>query len=188
MMISAILLAAGSGSRFGGGKLLAQMPDGTSIGVASWRNLAAAISRCIVVVRADDSALRDMFEAEGAEVVECSDAHLGMSRSLIAGIRATSETDGWLIALGDMPYISPRTISAVSDAIASKALIALPTYHGSRGHPVGLSARLHDELLAVQGDEGAREVVKLHADDCQLIACDDDPGILRDIDTRADID
>jgi molybdenum cofactor cytidylyltransferase len=188
MMISAILLAAGSGSRFGGGKLLAQLPDGTPIGVASWRNMASAVSRCIVVVRAGDSALRHMFESEGAEVVECSDAHLGMSRSLIAGLRAASEADGWLIALGDMPYISPRTITAVSDAIASNALIALPTYHGSRGHPVGLSARLREELFTVQGDEGAREVVKRHTDDCLLVACDDDPGILRDIDTRADID
>jgi molybdenum cofactor cytidylyltransferase len=186
-MISAILLAAGSGSRFGGGKLLAQLPDGTPIGVASWRNLVSAISRCIVVVRAGDSALRDTLKAEGAEVVECGDAHIGMSRSLIAGLRATGESDGWVIALGDMPYIKPRTITAVSGAIAAHTLIAIPTYHGSRGHPVGLSARLREELLAVQGDEGAREVVKRHADDCLLIACDNDPGILRDIDTRADI-
>jgi molybdenum cofactor cytidylyltransferase len=187
-MISAILLAAGSGSRFGGGKLLAQLPDGTPIGVASWRNLASAVARCVVVVRAGDSALRHMFESEGAVVVECKDAHLGMSRSLIAGLGANMQADGWLIALGDMPYINPRTITAVSDAIASEALIALPTYHGSRGHPVGLSARLREELFAVQGDEGAREVVKRHADDCLLVECDDDPGILRDIDTRADID
>jgi len=187
-MISAILLAAGSGSRFGGGKMLAHLPDGTPIGVASWRNLASAVSRRIVVVRAGDNALKHMFESENADIVECSDAHLGMSRSLIAGLCATSEAEGWVVALGDMPYILPRSITAVSDAIASKALIVLPTYHGSRGHPVGLSARLREELLSVQGDEGAREVVKRHTDDCRLVACDDDPGILRDIDTRADID
>jgi molybdenum cofactor cytidylyltransferase len=187
-MICGILLAAGSGSRFGGGKLLAKLPDQTPIGVASWRNLARALSRCIAVVRSGDSALREMLEAEGAQIVECNDAHLGMSRSLITGLRATGDVDGWVIALGDMPYINPRTISLVSDAIAAQALIALPTYQGARGHPVGLSARLREELLAVQGDEGAREVVRRHADECCLIACDNDPGILHDIDTRSDID
>ncbi len=187
MVMSAILLAAGSGSRFGGGKLLARLPDRTPIGVASWRNLASAVSRCIAVVRTGDTALRDMLEAEGAQVVECSDAQNGMSRSLIAGLRATGDVDGWVIALGDMPYIRPATITKVLEAIGAGALIALPTYHGKRGHPVGLSARLRKELLEVQGDEGAREVVKRHADDCLLIECDD-PGILRDIDAREDID
>ncbi len=187
-MIYGVLLAAGSGSRFGGGKLLAQLPDQTPIGVASWRNLARALSRCIAVVRSGDSALRQMLEAEGAQIVECNDAHLGMSRSLIAGLHAAGDVDGWVVALGDMPYIKPRTISLVSDAVAGQALIALPTYRGKRGHPVGLSVRLRGELLVVQGDEGAREVVKRHADECRLIACDDDPGILHDIDTRSDID
>ena len=187
MMISAILLAAGSGSRFGGGKLLAQLPDGTPIGVASWRNLISAVSRCIVVVRAGDTALRGMLEAQGAEVVVCDDARIGMSRSLIAGLRATGKVDGWVIALGDMPYIKPETITGVSEAIGAQALIALPTYQGMRGHPVGLSARLREELYEVQGDEGAREVLKRHAQDCIQIACDD-PGILRDIDTVEDID
>lgn len=187
MVISAILLAAGSGSRFGGGKLLAQLPDGTPIGVASWRNLASAVSRCIAVVRTGDAALRGMLEAEGAKVVECDDAYAGMSRSLVAGLAATSDVDGWVIALGDMPYIDPSTITKVLEAIDAGALIALPAYHGTRGHPVGLSARLREELLEVQGDEGAREVVKHHAEDCVLIECDD-PGILRDIDTHEDID
>lgn len=187
MVMSAILLAAGSGSRFGGGKLLAPLPDGTPVGVASWRNLVAAVSSCIAVVRTADTALRDMLEAAGAQVVECDDAHIGMARSLIAGLRATGNVDGWVIALGDMPYIRPGTIEDVFEAIRAGALIALPTYQGKHGHPVGLSARLRDELLEVQGDEGAREVVKRHADDCLLIECDD-PGILRDIDTREDID
>jgi molybdenum cofactor cytidylyltransferase len=187
MVISAILLAAGSGSRFGGGKLLAPLPDGTPIGVASWRNLASALPRGIAVVRQGDTALQEILETEGAQVVECDDAHAGMSRSLIAGLRSTGDVDGWVIALGDMPYIKPKTITKVIEGIRAGALIALPTIHGKRGHPVGLSARLREELLEVQGDEGAREVVKRHADNCLYVECDDDPGILRDIDSREDI-
>lgn len=187
MVTRAILLAAGSGSRFGGDKLRASLPDGTPIGLASWRNLKSAVSNCIAVVRRGDTALREMLQADGAIVVECTDATSGMSRSLIAGLRATADSSGWIIALGDMPFIKPATISAIADALAQGALIALPTYHGKRGHPVGLSGRLQGELLAIQGDEGAREVVRRHTEECCLIACDDDPGILRDIDTRDDL-
>ncbi len=186
MVTSAILLAAGSGSRFGGAKLVAKLPGGTPIAVASWRNLAAAAAHCIAVVRSGDMALQKLLGAEGAQVIECDDARAGMSRSLIAGLRATGSADGWVIALGDMPYIRPDTIGRVLKAIDGGALIAIPTHHGMRGHPVGLSARLRGELLRIQGDEGAREVITRHAQECLLIECDD-AGILRDIDTRNDI-
>ena len=183
----AILLAAGSGSRFGGDKMLAPLANGTPIGVASWRNLVAAIPESVAVVRRSDDALRSALRAEGAKVIECADAQDGMSRSLIAGLQATDNNIGWVIALGDMPFIKPSTISKVSNAIAQGELIAQPTYQGKRGHPVGLSARLYEELMAIKGDEGAREVVRRHADDCHLVSCEDDPGILRDIDRREDL-
>ncbi|NIO40133.1 MAG: NTP transferase domain-containing protein, partial [Burkholderiales bacterium] len=83
----AILLAAGSASRFGGDKLLAPLADGTPVGVTSWRNLVAAMGDCVVVVRSGDAALRSTLEAEGANVIECDEARLGMSRSLIAGLQ-----------------------------------------------------------------------------------------------------
>lgn len=187
MNLRAILLAAGSGSRFGGDKMLAPLPDGTPIGVASWRNLISAIVDTVVVVRSGDNALRGAFQAAGANVIDCADAQAGMSRSLIAGLQATQNDSGWVIALGDMPFIKPGTIRVVADAIERGELIAVPTYKDKRGHPVGLSASLHEELMAITGDEGAREVVQRHAKACCLIACDDDPGILRDIDTPDDL-
>lgn len=186
MKIDAILLAAGSASRFGGGKLLARLPDGRPIGIASWRNLKSALSDGIVVVRAGDDAVNRMFEQEGAQVVQCPDAHLGMSRSLIAGLRASDTADAWVVALGDMPYVRPETIRMLSNALSAGALIALPNYQGRRGNPVGLSARLREELLNINGDEGARDIIKRHAHECVMVECDD-PGILRDIDTPQDI-
>lgn len=182
-----ILLAAGSGSRFGGGKMLAPLPDGTPIGVASWRNLVATLADSVVVIRSGDTRLRNMLHAEGAMIIECADAHAGMSRSLIAGITATTNASGWVIALGDMPYIRPATVARIANAIEGGELIAMPTFGGERGHPVGLSARLQSELMAIKGDEGAREIIRRHAGEIRLIACDDDAGILRDIDRREDL-
>jgi molybdenum cofactor cytidylyltransferase len=186
-LISGILLAAGSGSRFGGGKIAHPLPDGTPVGIAAWRNLKAALADALVVVRAGDAKLASLFEAEGARVIECADAQLGMSRSLVAGVNAATGASGWVVALGDMPYVSSSTIGALARAIEHGAAIAIPVHAGRRGNPVGFSAALRAELLRIRGDEGARSVVKAHAAEVAEIACTD-PGILRDIDTRDDLD
>lgn len=187
MKITGILLAAGSGSRFGGGKLLHALPDGTPIGVAALRNLRAALPDVLVVVRAGDDKLGELMRREGVAVQVCDDAHLGMARSLVCGIRGAAAADGWVIALGDMPYLSPATISAVAEKIARGAGIAIPEYRGERGHPVGFGRRHGKELLELRGDEGARSLVRRHAAEVQAVACDD-PGILRDVDRREDLE
>ena len=99
MKIVGILLAAGSGSRFGGGKLLHRLPDGTPIGVASLRNLKQALPDVLAVVRSGDDELRALLETEGVAVQVCDDAHLGMSRSFVCGVRATEDAGGWVIAV-----------------------------------------------------------------------------------------
>lgn len=187
MGIIGILLAAGSGSRFGGGKLLHPLADGTPIGVASLRNLKQALPEVIAVVRAGDDALRARLEAEGVAVHACADAQFGMSRSFVCGVAATAGADGWVIALGDMPFLQPETISTVARRVQETGGIAIPAWRGTRGHPIGFGKRYREELLDVQGDEGARAVVKRHAEDVEIVECDD-PGILRDIDSRADLE
>lgn len=186
MRIVGILLAAGSGSRFGGGKLLHPLADGTPIGVASLRNLKQALPEVVAVVRVGDDALRVRLEAEGVAVHLCQDAQIGMSRSFVCGVRACADADGWVIALGDMPFIQPRTIRTVAQNIEGAGRIAIPAWQGRRGHPIGFGKRYREELLDVSGDEGARTVVQRHADEVVILDCDD-PGILRDIDTRADL-
>lgn len=187
MKIVGILLAAGSGSRFGGGKLVHPLPDGTPIGVASLRNLRHALGQTLAVVRNGDDALRRLLETEGIAVRICHDAQSGMARSLVCGIDASRDADGWVIALGDMPFVLPQTINAIVERIVQSGRIAIPAYRGQRGHPVAFGRRYLDELLNLQGDEGARSVIRRHPHDLDIIDCDD-RGILRDIDTTADLD
>ena len=186
-MITGILLAAGSGSRFGGGKLLHPLPDGTPIGVASLRSLTSALPDVIAVVRSGDDPLRKLLEAEGVRVHICRDAHLGMAHSFVCGIDASRHADGWVIALGDMPFLLPQTIKAVATRTSQTGRIAVPAYRGKRGHPIGFGRRYLDELLKLQGDEGARSVIGRHIDDEDIVDCDDS-AILRDIDTPADLE
>jgi molybdenum cofactor cytidylyltransferase len=185
-LISGILLAAGTASRFGGGKIAHPLADGTPVGITAWRNLMNGLGDAIVVVRAGDARLAALFRTQGARVVECADAKFGMSRSLVAGLNAAADAEGWIVALGDMPYVRSDTIRALARALEHGASIAMPVHAGRRGNPVGFSAALRPELLAVTGDEGARSVVIKHAAEVVEVECDD-PGILRDIDTREDL-
>jgi molybdenum cofactor cytidylyltransferase len=163
------------------------MRDGTPIGIASLRNLRAALPEVVAVVRSGDDGLRMRLESEGDRVEICIDAHLGMARSFVCGIDASRDADGWVIALGDMPFVLPQTIKAIAERIAQTGRIAIPSYHGERGHPVGFGRRYREELLKLEGDEGARSVLARHPGDLEIIDCADQ-GILRDIDTSADLE
>jgi molybdenum cofactor cytidylyltransferase len=185
--IVAILLAAGSGSRFGGEKLLQPLPDGVAIAAHAARNLLAALPSVVAVVRWSDFPLYDMLEQEGCQCTMFQGAARGMGASLAHGIVQARDADGWVIALADMPNVRPETIRSIVAALETGALIAAPSYGGRRGHPVGFAALLRQELLALDGDEGARAVVERHRGEVKLLECDD-PGTLIDIDQRGDLD
>ena len=191
-MITGLLLAAGSGTRFGGGKLLASLPAashgvaaGTPIGVAACFHLAAALPRVVALVRPRDAALREHLRATGVEVVECARAHEGMGATLACGVEVTADASGWIVALADMPWISPATIGVVAAALDVGAIV-VPAYRGRRGHPVGFARRHYEALAALQGDAGARSLLERHQHRVTVIDVDD-PGIIRDVDTPADL-
>ncbi len=184
--IIGILLAAGTGRRFGGDKLSQALPEGECVAVRACRNLAAEVDRVVAVVRPDCEVLAARLQAEGAEVAVCMDAEQGMGVSLAFAISLCPKADGWVIALADMPWIAPASIRAVADSLRAGAMIAAPSWQGQRGHPVGFSQGLAAELLALSGDAGAKAVIQRHHQQLSLLACDD-PGILRDIDKPEDL-
>ena len=183
--IVGILLAAGSATRFGGDKLAVPLPDGTPLGVAALRNLAAAVDAVVAVLRPGDAAMAAALAAEGARVTTCPDAGEGMGASLAWGVRAAPAAAGWVIALADMPWVRVPTIAAVVRAVRAGAPIAAPACRGTRGHPVGFAAAYYPQLSALSGDEGAR---RLLATDPALLIATDDEGVLRDVDTREDLE
>jgi molybdenum cofactor cytidylyltransferase len=191
--IAGLLLAAGSGVRFGGRKLLAPLPAashgvaaGTPIGVAACFHLAAALPRVVAVVRRRDAALREHLLATGADVMECDRAHEGMGATLAFAVAATADAAGWIVALADMPWIAPATIEHVAARLRAGASIVAPMHAGQRGHPVGFAAPWYGALAALGGDEGARSVIARYAAAVQTFEVDD-PGVLRDVDRREDL-
>jgi len=184
--IAAILLAAGAGARFGGDKLLHPLEDGVAIAAHAARNLLAATPDVVAVVRWGDFPLYEMLEQEGCQVTMFQGAARGMGASLAHGVAQARGADGWVVALADMPRVPVAIVKEIIASLAGGALIAAPVHKGERGHPVGFGAALRDELLALDGDQGARAVLERHRNAVKLVECAD-PGVLYDIDRKTDI-
>lgn len=186
MNIVGLLLAAGSATRFGSDKLLHRLPHGVPIAVQSARHLASQIPRVVAVVRPDAGKLFLDLQNEGHEVVVCDNAAEGMGASLACAVRAAGRADAYLVALADMPFVRPASIRAVRDALAQGATVAAPYFRTRRGHPVGISGRFFDQLVALTGDEGARSVLRENENVMVKLPVGD-PGVVRDIDTPEDL-
>ncbi|MEF8792219.1 nucleotidyltransferase family protein [Thiohalorhabdus sp.] len=187
-MIGGILLAAGQGRRFGGAnKLLTPLADGTPVARAAAETLLeGGLDRCLATVRpGEGQVIRSLREA-GLEVLPCSASERGMGASLAAGVAALPRADGWLVALGDMPWVAPATVAGVAQALRDGALLAAPCHAGRGGHPVGFAAALGPELHALDRDMGARSVVSVHRERMTWVSVTD-PGIHRDVDEPGDI-
>lgn len=181
-----VLLAAGSASRFGSNKLLHPLLTGVPIAVTAARRLRATLPRCIAVVRPGARELAALLEAEGFETAVCENADEGMGASLACAARSAGAVEGYLVALADMPFIRASSMEAVRDALVGGAPLVAPYFRSRRGHPVGIAGRFRDELRAARGDEGARQLLQTHAADIVKIPVGD-PGVIRDIDTPADL-
>lgn len=187
MEIVGLLLAGGRARRFGADKLLQPLPGGEPMAVVAWRNLTAGgADRNLVLVPPHRPRLCATLAAIGAGVQVCERAPLGMGETLACGVRATRDADAWVVALGDMPFIRPQTIAAVVDRLRGGAHLVVPRCAGRRGHPVGFATCFAPQLMALQGDVGARQLVREQARRIEWLDVDD-RGILLDVDTPAEL-
>ncbi len=181
--ITGILLAAGSSVRFNGNKLTTLIAKDTPMVLASLQPLVETLSRVIVVISENNKSLEQLLIHSPAKTIICHNAHLGMGASLAQGIRASADSDAWLVALADMPFIRSFTLMALIQHLKAGAFICAPEYQAQRGHPVGFSKSLYSELVALNQEHGARHIIHRHANRVSLIETND-PGVIRDIDYR----
>lgn len=186
--VSAILLAAGAGSRFGGDKLLAEFEGRPLIEHALATLREAPVDETVVVVGSDAGRLRRVCEPYGARVVENPDWVEGQSTSVRAGLRAMSPgARAAVVSLADQPLVGTGAVKRLVEAFERGATVAVAAYGGHRRNPV-LFAREVWPLLTeeLSGDEGARVVLRRHPELVAEVPCDDvaDPV---DVDTREDL-
>jgi len=192
----AVVLAAGSGSRFGGGKLLAPWGDGVLLDGALACAFAAPARGVSVVTGADAGRVAAAARAYAARagqaarlrIVEVRDHAQGMGASLRAGIAALpADTAAVFVFLGDMPRVPVAVLGPMAAALRAGAPAAAPAFAGRRGNPVLLGAALFPDLKALEGDQGARQVLQALGDSLATIEAPDD-GVLFDVDEPGDLD
>jgi molybdenum cofactor cytidylyltransferase len=185
--VAALLLAAGTATRFGSDKLLHLLPHGVPIAVQAARQLKEVFGEGVLaVVRPEAGELTALLRREGCRVVVCENAGEGMGASLACAVRAAAGAEGFLVALADMPFIRASSIAAVREALAAGAPLAAPYFRARRGHPVGIAGRYRAELEYLQGDEGARQLLAARAAEIVKVPVGD-PGVIRDIDSPGDL-
>ena len=186
MRIVGLLLAAGSAKRFGSDKLLHPLQHGVPIAVQAARHLRKEIPRVVAAVRPSAERLQALLRDEGCEIAVCANADEGMGASLACAVRAAGAADGYLVALADMPFVRPSSIAAIRDALEHGARIAAPYFRTRRGHPVAISGTFFEQLVELEGDEGARKILAAHESDLVKVPVGD-PGVIRDIDQPGDL-
>jgi molybdenum cofactor cytidylyltransferase len=187
----ALVLAAGAGSRFGGGKLTAPWRGRPMIEAALAAAYAAPVEGVTLVTGADPGVSKAARACAGARpltVVLADGWSRGLSASLKAGIAALPEgAAGALVFLGDMPLIPHAVLAPLVQALAGGAPAAVPAWDGEIGHPAALSAALFPDILALEGDRGARALLERLGPALVRIAAPDD-GVLFDVDRPSDLD
>ncbi len=184
--IASLVLAAGRSTRMGHNKLLARLSDGRTMIEHTVDQVLAATARPVLVVTGhDDAALRAALAGKPVSFVAAPDYGLGLAHSLRAGIAALpAETDAALICLGDMPLVPAAVLNQLVAAFAPKEgrEIVLPSFHGQRGNPVLWGRRFFEELQALSGDAGARQILHRHMAFVAELPIQTD-AVLRDFDT-----
>jgi nicotine blue oxidoreductase len=186
--VCAVLLAAGAGSRFGGGKLLAPY-GGRPLIEATFTNLVGApVDEVLVVVGDRASAVREVCERYGVRVVENPEWARGQSTSVRAGLAACgADTRAAVVLLADQPLVGAGAVKRLVEAFEGGAKVAVATYGGRPRNPVLFSREVWPLLLReLSGDEGARGFIRGHPELVEHVSCDGvaDPA---DVDTREDL-
>ncbi|MGZ9160813.1 MAG: NTP transferase domain-containing protein [Candidatus Limnocylindrales bacterium] len=191
--MTAIVLAAGAASRFGGGKLLASL-DGRPVLQHVLDRLAQAdLTDVVVVLGSDAEAIEAAIDWRAERRVRNPAPDRGLSSSLQVGIdvldgRGGDGVDGVLIVLGDQPRLPARAIRALLDAQVDPARpIVVPVYPGDGGRNPVLLGRAAIPLVAeTSGDRGLGPLIAAHPELVREIPIQV-PGGNPDIDTRADL-
>lgn len=188
--ICGLVLAAGASRRAGPeDKLLVEVEGEPMVRRVARVALSAGLEPVVVVTPSPPGPVGKALEGLPVRLAENPDAGQGLSTSLRRGLSEVPEgAPGLAVLLGDMPYVRPDTVCALTSALerSGGASPCVPVHGGQWGNPVVWPAHYLAEMRALEGDRGARQLLELHADRVHEVVVDDE-GIHRDVDTLADV-
>jgi len=186
-VIWAVILAAGESRRMGTQKLLLPFGETTVVGAVVATALTSRVDRVLAVLGADRDAVRQKLEPLGIDFVVNENFAEGMLSSVQAGFRALpADAEAAIVMLGDQPFLPASVVDAVVEAYRRYGKgIVVPAFQGRRGHPVLISQKYRDEVLALDPTDGLRRLMHAHPEDI-FEAEVEDANILRDMDVPED--
>ncbi|MGM0420854.1 MAG: nucleotidyltransferase family protein [Bacillota bacterium] len=191
-MISAVVLAAGEGSRMGELKQLLPWGDSTIIETVLANIKESSLDGEIrVVLGAEAERIESRLADKGYKLLYNPDYTRGMFSSVIAGIQdLPADTEALLFMLADQPLVTSDIYNRLLRHYKQKRpLLLVPSYQGRRGHPLIISAQLISEIYKLaQGGEpdgGLRALVDKYEDSIEYLEVKAE-GVIIDLDYQTD--
>ncbi len=186
--VAAIVLAAGQGSRMGGGKLLLPLGDATVIERTVQSLMAVPVKDLVVVLGIYEAAIKHQLLKFPVRFAVNLDPSSEMSESIRCGLRSLNPTDfeAFLILPADIPLVLPETIRKFVVAfLGSDKPIALPIFRNRLGHPVIFRSSFYERVRNFRSPQGIRPLVR--GDPSQILLVEvDEEGVNADLDNWDD--
>lgn len=167
MQVSAILLAAGNGTRFGGNKLLESYEGKALYEHTLQKVLASSFGQVILVTQYSEIANR--VKGTPVELVVNPNPKQGISSSIQLGLKRCRPCEGLMFFVCDQPHLRQETICGMLAAFSKDpSKIVSATYGERRGNPVIFPYSLYHELMGLRGDHGGSILLQNHREEVRL--------------------
>ena len=187
--VAAVILAAGQSQRMGGvNKLLAEWRGKILVQHIVDAALQSKAKNVLVVTGYQAAEVKQALQGHRLRFVDNEDFAQGLSTSLKAGLAALDpDVSGAAILLADMPELKTETLDVLIETFQQKKgeAITVPVCGGRRGNPVIWPKTLIPEILKLNGDKGARNLMNNFPDRVEEVMIED-TGVLMDVDTSKD--
>ncbi|MEM0287375.1 MAG: nucleotidyltransferase family protein [Nitrososphaerota archaeon] len=182
-----IILAAGLSERMGKDKQIIEFMGKPILQWVIESAKGSRVKEIYVVLGHHSDKIEKAISMDGIKKVFCKNYKIGISASLKAGVNALQkDVSAAIVMLGDQPLVKSSTIDKLVEAYDSyDADMIIPSYKGRRGNPVLLSKKTFNLIQGLEGDQGARVLMKrVRVRKIEV----DDSGILLDVDTSRDLE
>tara|TARA_B100000029_G_scaffold381112_1_gene376224 strand:- start:185 stop:754 length:570 start_codon:yes stop_codon:yes gene_type:complete len=179
-MISAILLAAGESKRMNGENKLTKKINGKPLIKHSVKNvIESSVEELIIVIGHKSNDIKNLISKNGKiKFILNKNYKSGMSSSIKVGLNNLSEkTQSFFICLADMPMVSKEIYNQLIKFSKNKEII-VPNYKKQQGNPVLFSISMKDEIMSIEGDNGAKKILDKNKDKILNLEINDE-GILK---------
>ena len=184
-MISAILLAAGKSKRMMGENKLIKKIKGTSLIQHSIKNiLSSSINELIVVLGHQKEIIEKLVNKDKKiKIVFNKDYENGMSSSIKLGLNHLSKRNKYFfICLGDMPMVTKSIYEKLIES-KNKEEVIVPMYKGQQGNPILFSHKMKKNIMTINGDMGAKQILEFNSDKVLKIEMDN-KSVITDYNTQ----